>query len=266
MSKLHGSWIWYELMTTDAVAAKAFYEAVVGWSITPGTEPPLFYGTIANDDGGMTGGVMALSEEMLAGGARPAWLGYVGVDDVDTATAAIEAAGGKVLMPKIVIPQGALALVADCCGAPFYVMTPQMAPGQTGESTAFSRSLPGRCSWNELMAGDLDQALAFNTGLFGWTLPPAMDMGDFGPYQFLANGGEGMDDAFGAAMKKMPQVPVSAWNHYFRVPDIDDARATIAARGGTVMNGPMEVPGGDWIVQGMDPQGAFFCVVGQRKA
>lgn len=261
MSGLHGHWIWYELMTTDAVAAKTFYEAVVGWTITPGTEPPLFYGMIANDDGGMTGGIMTLGEEMLAGGARPAWLGYVGVDDVDAATAAIVAAGGTVLMPKMTIPQGSLALVADCCGAPFYVMT----PAGDGPSTAFSRALPGRCSWNELMAGDLDRALAFYTGLFGWTLPPAMDMGESGPYQFLANGGETMDVAFGAAMKKMPQVPVSAWNHYFRVADIDAAKAAAEAHGGTVLNEPMEVPGGDWVFQGVDPLGAFFCIVGQRN-
>jgi len=262
MSKLHGSWIWYELMTPDVAAAKAFYEAVVGWTITPGTEPPIFYGFIANADGGMTGGVLPLSEDMLAGGARPAWLGYIGVDDVDAATAAIEAAGGTVLMPKTTIDVGSFALVADCCGAPFYVMTPV---GADGQSTAFSRDLVGRCSWNELMAGDLDTALGFYTGLFGWTLPPAMDMGEFGPYQFLANGGEAMEDAFGAAMKKMPQVPISAWNHYFRVADIDAAKATAEAHGGTVVNGPMEVPGGDWIVQAVDPQGAFFCIVGQRR-
>ena len=30
---LHGSWIWYELMTPDADGSKAFYERVVGWTI-----------------------------------------------------------------------------------------------------------------------------------------------------------------------------------------------------------------------------------------
>ena len=28
-----GDFIWYELMTTDAEGAKAFYDAVVGWDI-----------------------------------------------------------------------------------------------------------------------------------------------------------------------------------------------------------------------------------------
>ena len=37
MSKLQGSWIWYELITSDTAAATRFYEAVVGWNIIPGT-------------------------------------------------------------------------------------------------------------------------------------------------------------------------------------------------------------------------------------
>jgi predicted enzyme related to lactoylglutathione lyase len=55
MSKLHGSWIWYELMAKDAHVAKAFYEAVVGWAITldavPTADPDTSYALIANADG-----------------------------------------------------------------------------------------------------------------------------------------------------------------------------------------------------------------------
>jgi predicted enzyme related to lactoylglutathione lyase len=32
------------------------------------------------------------------------------------------------------------------------------------------------------------------------------------------------------------------------------------------MNGPMEVPGGGWIIQGQDPQGAMFALVGTKAA
>jgi len=32
------------------------------------------------------------------------------------------------------------------------------------------------------------------------------------------------------------------------------------------MNGPMEVPGGGWIVQASDPQGAMFAVIGKKGA
>jgi predicted enzyme related to lactoylglutathione lyase len=130
MGTLQGSWIWYELMTSDAEGAKAFYEKVVGWTITPGSPETGGYGFIANSDGGMTGGVLTLTDDMCEHGARPCWLGYVGVDDVDASVIAIEAAGGKMLMPARDVPgAGRIAMVADCCGAPFYIMTPTPPPG-----------------------------------------------------------------------------------------------------------------------------------------
>ena len=257
MSKLQGAWIWYELMTSDPAGAKAFYEAIVGWHVTPGTEPPMFYGFVANADGGMTGGLMPLTSEMTEGGARPAWLGYIGVDDVDATVAAVTGKGGRVYMPATDIPDvGRIAMVTDCCGAPFYIMT----PSGTGESTAFSPDTLGRCAWNELGAGDQAAAIAFYTELFGWGLPEPMDMGPMGSYQFIDH--EGV--TLGAIMRNPPQSPMPHWNHYFRVADIAIAAAAVAAHGGQVVNGPHQVPTGDYIVQGVDPQGAFFCLVGAR--
>jgi uncharacterized protein len=49
------------------------------------------------------------------------------------------------------------------------------------------------------------------------------------------------------------------------VDSADRAAERVAAKGGKVMNGPMEVPGGDRIAQCMDPQGAAFAVH-SRKA
>lgn len=261
MTTLQGHWLWYELMTTDSAAAKAFYEKVVGWTISTGTPETGDYGFFANNDGGMTGGLFALNQEMLDHGARAGWFGYLGVDDCDASAAAIEAAGGTVLMPAKDVPMaGRIAMLADCCGAPFYIMTPTPPPGG-GESTAFSsEKREGRCGWNELMAGNADNAVRFYTSLFGWTLPEPMDMGEYGTYHFVAHDGV----TTGAIMTKMAQVPFPMWSHYFWVPSIAAAKAAIEANGGQVVNGPMEVPGGDWIVQGMDPQGAFFSLVGAK--
>jgi uncharacterized protein len=52
----------------------------------------------------------------------------------------------------------------------------------------------------------------------------------------------------------------NAWLLYFRVPDIDAAGERVKAAGGQVLHGPMEVPGGGFIVQAMDPQGAMFAL------
>ena len=65
-------------------------------------------------------------------------------------------------------------------------------------------------------------------------------------------------------MQKPPHVPVNGWNYYIRVAGIDAAKASVEANGGKVLHGPMEVPGGDWILNGIDPQGAMFALVGAK--
>ena len=261
MGTLQGSWIWYELMTPDPEGAKAFYDAVVGWNIDAEPTGEMDYRMIVNPDGDLTGGVMRLTKDMSDHGARPCWLGYIGVDNVDASVAAITASGGKSLLPAFDVPGiGRIAMVADCCGAPFYIMTPTPPPGG-GTSTAFAaRPNPGHFGWNELYAGNQADAEAFYTGLFGWTLPEPMDMGPMGKYQFIAHDGETM----GAIMTKPEAAPVSAWGHYIWVSSIEAAQAAVTATGGTVINGPHQVPGDLWVIQGIDPQGAVFSLTGHK--
>jgi predicted enzyme related to lactoylglutathione lyase len=125
MPDQNGAFIWYELITPDPDGAKAFYDAVVGWTIEPQPSGELDYRMIGRADGGNAGGVMRLTDDMAAHGARPTWLGYLNVDDVDATVRSIEQAGGKALMPAFDIPNiGRIALVTDPQGAPFYVMKP----------------------------------------------------------------------------------------------------------------------------------------------
>ena len=262
MTTLQGSWIWYELMTKDTSVSKSFYEAVVpGWTLSTGTPETGGYGFINTADGGMTGGLLTLTQEMCDHGAQPCWVGYLGVDDVDAGLIAIIEKGGRVLMPAHDVPMaGRMAMVADCCGAPLYIMTPTPQPDD-GESTSFSAERKaGRCGWNELMAGNAANAIDFYTSLFGWSMPEAMDMGPMGKYQFVAHDGV----TIGAIMRKVPEMPIPVWNHYFWVSSIEASKAAVEAGGGRVINGPMEVPGGDWVIQGIDPQGAHFALVGAK--
>src|SRR5512142_1221090 len=120
-----GDFIWYELMTPDPDGAKAFYDAVVGWTIDPSSSFPSGYRMIGRSDGKFAGGILPLNEEMAQHGAKPTWLGYINVNDVDAATGSIEQAGGKTYMGPTDIPNvGRIAMVADPQGAPFYVMKP----------------------------------------------------------------------------------------------------------------------------------------------
>ncbi len=58
-----------------------------------------------------------------------------------------------------------------------------------------------------------------------------------------------------------PTDPVPVWQFYFNVPAIDAAAKRVHRQGGKILMGPMEVPGGSWIVQCQDPQGAHFALM-----
>ena len=254
-----GSFIWYELMTTDAEGAKAFYEALVGWTF--GEAAPEFkgYRMINRRDGGFAGGVLPLTDDMRQHGAFPLWLGYIYVPDVDDAVSKIEAAGGRPWMPATDIPNvGRVALVSDPQGAPFYVMTPiPPANDPNAKSDVFSPSAEQRVGWNELSTADPATARRFYGDLFGWGSDEFMPMGELGDYRFWERQGE----RIGAFCGTMPGHQ-SRWRYYFRVPSISKAKETAEAKGGTVAMGPHQVPTGDWIIIGTDPQGAEFALVG----
>lgn len=260
MANSPGDFIWYELMTPDAEASARFYEGLLGWTI--GGPPD--YREIQAPGGDHVGGMLQLSAEMLAGGARPAWVGYILVGDVDRTLAALTDAGGAVLMPaRDMDGVGRMAMVTDPDGAPFYVMTPTPPDDRPdAESTAFAKYAPkvGHCAWNELVTDDPAAADEFYRGLFGWTRGEALKMGPMGTYQMYDHGDYGL----GAIMKRPAEMPVAIWAYYFRVPEIDAAAAYVTANGGQIAVGPVEIPGGDYVFQGFDPQGAFFSIIGAK--
>ncbi len=63
---------------------------------------------------------------------------------------------------------------------------------------------------------------------------------------------------------KSPTMPDPFWLYYFNVSDIDAAAQRVKAGGGEILDGPIDVPGGSWIVRCMDPQGAVFALEGMR--
>ena len=253
-----GDFIWYELMSTDADGAKAFYDPVTGWDIGEGAAEYGGYRMI-NAGGGFAGGLLPLTDEMQQNGARPTWLGYLYVPDVDQAVEKIEAAGGKGLMPAMDIPNvGRIAMVADPQGAPIYVMKPIPPAGQeNAQSDVFSPDQVGRIAWNELSTSDPVAARRFYGEQFGWVSEDFMDMGEMGEYRFIDHHGKRLGALCGVMPGQRP-----TWRYYIRVPSIAAAKATAEAKGGTVHMGPHQVPTGDWIIIGTDPQGAEFALVG----
>jgi hypothetical protein len=202
--------------------------------------------------------MMPLMPEMKAEGMPPNWTGYIGVDDVDAACAKVKSLGGSVRREPVDIPGiGRFAIVADPSGAVFAMMRPIPPEGSRPEPDI---NAVGQTGWHELYSGDPDKTFAFYAEMFGWTKGDAMPMGEMGDYQLFNN----QDGQIGGMMKRPPQFPSEAWLYYFRVADIDKAAETVKADGGQVLMGPMEVPNGEWIVQGADPQGAIFAVVAKK--
>jgi hypothetical protein len=244
---------WYELMTTDTAAAGAFYAKVVGWDLEQGQGDMSFYTTLKAPGGAQIGGMMGISEDMAAQGARPGWIGYVAVDDLEASTAKVAELGGTVHRPPSDIPGvGRFSVVADPFGAMFQLFhaAPEFSMPLDGKG-------PGFVAWRELMAGDLEKAWAFYSALLGWTKDTDHDMGPMCPYRLFRTGGE---VNAGGMMTKPADLPASFWTYYFSVDGVRAAAERVATAGGMVINGPMQVPGGDWIVQGTDPQGAMFAL------
>ena len=256
---LQGSHVWYELMTTDPVSAKKFYDAVVGWNIDAQAMGEMDYRMIGRSDGGFAGGVLGLSDKDCAEGAFPTWMGYIGVDDVDATVADVVKRGGRSIMAAFDIPQGRIAMVADPQGYPFYVMKPVPPAGQEGkQSDVFSETEPQRVSWNELTTSDPEAARTFYGELFGWTSDEFMPMGELGDYRFFARNGQ----RIGALCPVQPDGS-AGWRYYIRVPSISKSIEAVKAGGGIIGMGPQEVPTGDHIIIGKDPQGAEFALVGK---
>lgn len=247
-----GKFCWYELTTSDVEAAKAFYTKAIGWSTAP-FEGEMPYEMWINQEAPV-GGVMTLSEEARQAHVPPHWMAYISTPSVDdTATQATQL-GGQVLVPPRDIPNvGRFAVIADPQGASFAAFT----PATPGEDSVFDPKV-GEFSWHELATTDHTAAFNFYSALFGWEKAEGMDMGEMGTYQLY---GRGDGKHLGGMFNKLPDMPgPPAWLYYISIDDVRVGVDRVKDLGGRLLNGPMEVPGGDLIAQCLDPQGAFFAL------
>jgi predicted enzyme related to lactoylglutathione lyase len=242
--------VWYELVTSHTAAAKAFYGRVVGWDVRAFDGGPGPYEILSMKGKGV-GGLMPLPEGM----SEPFWMGYVGTPDIDAAVARWKGAGGSVHRAFDIPNVGRIALVSDPQGVALAMI--QGASDRASE--AFDQSAPGHGNWHELHTTDAKAAFDFYAGQFGWTKGTAFDMGAMGTYQLFETGG-----VPAGGMRNSPSFPRPMWLYYFGAGNIDDAAKRVTDNGGAMLLGPSEVPGGGFIIQARDPQGAMFALVGRR--
>ncbi|MFQ5689128.1 MAG: VOC family protein [Gemmatimonadota bacterium] len=247
-----GRFVWHELLTLDSSSAIDFYTRVVGWGTTvwEGAGQPYTMWTRGDSP---LGGTMKLPETAQADGAPPHWLPYLGTPDVDGTVARAGELGANIMCPPTDIASvGRFAVLTDPQEALFAVFESESGTPGGDEPAAI-----GEFSWHELLTTDWAAAFEFYRDLFGWEKTEAMDMGELGTYQMY-----GLDGStLGGMFNKPVEMPApSHWLCYVRVDDVHRRAAIVEELGGQVLNGPMEVPGGDMIAQCVDPQGAGFAI------
>ena len=168
-----GKFVWYDQMSNDLPGAEKFYSKVVGWELAPNTMNAQKY-TLLKSGQDMVGGLMPIPEDAAKMGVRPAWMGYIAVDDVKSYCDKVKAAGGAIHRPPTEIPNvGTFAVAGDPSGAGFLLFK----GGEGGEAPKHDPMKPGHIGWHELHGGDPEKSFAFYSGLFGWTKGETMPMG-----------------------------------------------------------------------------------------
>jgi uncharacterized protein len=250
-----GCFAWYELITTDLAAAKAFYGSVVGWGARDASTPDLPYTLFTSGKVGICG-LMELPEEGRRMGASPRWMGYIGINDVEVTADRIRRLGGAVYVPPTNTNIGLISVVADPQTATFALIN-GLKPGRP-QPAEYGK--PGRVGWHELLAADWEKAFVFYSEIFGWQKADAEVSGTDTYQPFSASG-----LTIGGMFTKRPEEPLPFWLFYFNVEDIDGAADRVKTNGGQIYQGPLELPGGISIARCADPQGAAFGLQGRQR-
>jgi hypothetical protein len=256
MDSCHGQFIWYELVTTDMAAAKAFYTGVVGWGAQDiaGASYTLF----TTQEGRPVCGLTSLPENLVRAGYRPAWLGYVGVDDVDLAADRIAQLGGEIQVPPREFPNvSRLAVALDPQKVTIAVI--KWLDGGAPKSGALNTL--GSVGWHELLASDSKTAFAFYAELFGWQ-KEGSNSAAADAIQLFSAGGQ----TIGSIYTKPATAPFPFWLYCFNVSDIDAAIERIKMGGGKILDDLHEMPDSNWTLRCADSQGAIFALLGKRSA
>lgn len=243
---VRGRFVWHELYTPNRTGSQEFYGKVTGWKVQAWDQDPGYQMFAA------ASGPLGAAIEDRSG--TPHWLTYIGTTDVDATADAATRAGGRVLMAPTPLPNGGrYAVLIDPQGATFGVHASASAPQPE------TAPKPGEFSWHELATNVApNAAFGFYAALFDWDLMTEFDMGPtMGTYLIFGRNGRQLGGMFDHSKQGRPG---AYWLDYVSVTDLEGSVERAKAARGSVLVGPMDVPGGDRIAQIMDPYGAFFAL------
>lgn len=153
-----GRFVWRDLMAKDVNRAKQFYGDLFGWRFENAKRGDRPY-VLARAGATPVAGIVDVSS-MADAGAQ--WLSYMSVADVDQTVALVQSSGGKVLVEARNLPVARAAVIADPEGAPLGLAQLRRNVPDAEQPTA------NHFFWQEYLARDADQALAFYKRLAGY--------------------------------------------------------------------------------------------------
>jgi predicted enzyme related to lactoylglutathione lyase len=237
---LPGKFGWCELITDDPRKAQQFYAQVFGWTQRAANGYEVIYA-----------GEHAIGGCAPARGAASHWLTYASVTDIERATAAAAAGGGRVTQSAFDIPGlGRAARLEDPTGAALGVLT-----RSAGDPADVEWAPDGTFYWNELHTPDAAKALRFYEQALGYThdaLP-----GPGGAYHVLHQSGQGR----GGLSTHIGGAERAHWLPYVMTSDADKTIARAKECGGTIMVGPADIPGIGRFGVIQDPTGATLATM-----
>jgi uncharacterized protein len=232
------------LRTLGTDAARSFYAKVLG-------------------DGAWD--IVQLHDHAVARGARPHWLGYLEVEDVDDATSAFLRRGATALGPRWVNARGVEGIVVREPGGAVLALArlPGRASARELEPGATAAGQSPEVVWHQLDTIDVDRAKEDYRTLFGWSFGAPIataEHGVFHPFSWEPGAAPvgWMTDVDGRPGRR------PHWLFHFRVAALDPAMAAVRSEGGVVI-GPFEMGDGQRVAVCDDAQSAAFAIRERQK-
>jgi uncharacterized protein len=247
-----GTFVWYDLLTTDRAKSVSFYARLLGWTSqavpTPGGEYNMF-----SRGNRPVGGLISRGADQ---GLPPGWIPCVRVDDLDLTLRRAQDLRGAVAVPSTDVPgMGRFAVLRDPLGAILsaFQASGRMGKEMTGQATTAG---PGTFRWTELVTPTPKMAASFYEGLLGWKSTPghAGAHGNYWVYKYNSRDVAGM-------WKKPSGVDFpSHWLLYIEVQDVDEATQRAAELGAEVLRRPSDIEREGRFSLLRDPMGAVVAL------
>jgi predicted enzyme related to lactoylglutathione lyase len=218
--RLPGKFVWADLVTDDVPTARKFYTALFGWTFYD-------YGGYLigmKDDRPLCG--MFRRPRPADASAKPRWLGYLSVSNVERAKEAVTKGGGRVLAPPQKMPKrGEQAVFADAEGALFGVIK-----SSAGDPEDFLAE-PGDWIWIQLLSRNGRKAAEFYRNVGGYAIIENTSSNKLSDYVLAS---EGYARATVRTIRMDDEKVRPTWLPFVRVKNVGESVALTKQLGGKV--------------------------------